>query len=144
MIAGSPIALTSEPAILAPKKHLAKARQKMVKKVVFKKDEKLKGNTYGKSVSRLGLCMSCAWRLPVLRARDAFSVLEHHFFVAKTQRLWPAWLRAPDTLMGPGALAMRNLLKGKLKALLMLCATSNFLEKHFGNLENSSVKRRLH
>lgn len=52
--------------------------------------------------------------------------------------------------MGPGALAMRNLLNGELKAfgtsssvppLLMLCATSNFLEKAFGNLENSSVKR---
>lgn len=49
------------------KKHLAKARPKMVKKVFLKKDEKLKGNAYGKSVSRLGLCMSYARRLPVLR-----------------------------------------------------------------------------
>ena len=54
------------------KKHLAKARQNMVKK-----DEKLKGNAYGKSISRLGLCMS--WRLPVLRARDAFFCVRASF-----------------------------------------------------------------
>ena len=39
-----------------------------LKKVVLKKDEQLKGNAYGKSVSRLGLCMSYARRLPVRRS----------------------------------------------------------------------------
>ena len=93
--------------------------------------------------------MSYARRLPVLRTRNALSLLEHHFLARSRPNGRPAWLRAPGTLMGPGALAMRNLLNGELKAFGTSSSSSvdalrNFelSGKQFGNLENSSMKRR--
>ena len=74
------------------------------------------GAPWSRGVRGFPLAMVFATVLPALRARNAFSLLEHHFLQTVQPHGRPGWLTAAGSLMGPGAIAMSNLLEGELKA----------------------------
>ena len=99
------------------KKAIFKTRLRSVRKVALKKGVYLRGNRFGQCVSRIGLSMTFASVMPVLRARNAFALLEHFFLKQSEKNGRPLWVKEAGSLMGPGAIGAANLLSGEFKGL---------------------------
>lgn len=100
----------------------------------------LKSSKAGNCISRKSLSLAFGSHCGALLGRNAFSLLEQHYFAKCKPQGRPGWLTEVGSLMGPGALAGGNILGEEVKNFHAQTSCFADLVRHF-ELGTIPIKR---